>query len=343
MRRLGAVALVVTAGAIALPARVAAEVVVEPPQTFIEKLLAITHARVDATIIAKPPKLAPPKALKLGWKLGKLASLDLGGPLAALTAADLDGDGKAELYAVTPREVVAIGLADPKAPKILGRVAFSGDVATAPPRDVVAVAVVHAGTLFAAASPWQRGLRASWKDGALVATPAEPGFMQCPGEFAVLAPGRNFFGDAANGHYGIRCAAGFVDSDGFPLRTRAHLSLANKLDVQVERCAATQLGCQPASRFELGGVGVAWEIADVDRDGRPELVYSGAGAPGDPDTLKVVTLGDDDKKQAKLRKAFAAGGVAGIVVADVDGNGSVEAIAAVRLAGAPRAELWRLE
>jgi hypothetical protein len=37
-------------------------------------------------------------------------SFDLGAPLVALTAADLDGDGKPELYAVTSREVVAIAL-----------------------------------------------------------------------------------------------------------------------------------------------------------------------------------------------------------------------------------------
>ncbi len=323
--------------------RVAAEVVVEPPQSFIDKLLAEIHAKVDAAIIAQPPKLVPPTPIKVGWKLAKLATVDLGGPLAALTAGDLDGDGKAELYAVTPSEVIALGV-DKKGTRILGRIAFSGDRMAAPPRDVVATAIIEGTTVVAAVSGWQRGMRVIWQAGALTATPIEGGFPQCIGEVTPLIPGRNYFGfDVPNAHYGMHCTQTLVDANGYPLRTRARLTLANKLEIAVERCAAAGLGCQPAERHEYAGVGIAWEIADVDRDGKPELVYAGAGAPGDPDALKIVSLGDDDKKQSKLRKAFPAGGVAGIAVGDIDGNGAPDTIAAVRLLGATRVDLWRVE
>lgn len=312
------------------------------PDSFLHDLVRDLRARIDAAIVARPPKLVPPKKVAVRWKLGKLGSLDLGAPLVALTGADLDGDGKGELYAVTAREVIAIGLRGKRVEE-LGRVAFSGDAALAMPRDVVGFAGVDGGVLVASVSAWARGLRVTWNGKALAAAPGEAGFVLCPGVVAQLAPGRNYFGDATTGHYGMRCGSGLVEPDGRPIRTRAQLSLASKLEVSIERCAAANLGCQPAAKHEYAGVGVAFEIADVDRDGRPEAIYAGAGAPGDPDVLKVVTLGDDDKKQAKLKKTFSAGGIAGIAAVDLDGNGAHEVVLAVRLVGATRIDLWRLE
>jgi hypothetical protein len=305
------------------------------------------RARIDAIIVARPPKLVPPKKLDVKWKLAKLGSLDLGAPLVALTGADLDGDGKGELYAVTARDVIALGMrgSNPRGQRLeeLGRVAFAGEPALPMPRDVVGSATVDGGALAASVSTWARSLRLIWKGKTLAAALGDPGFVMCPGEVAQLAPGRNYFGDVMSGHYGVRCRAGLVEPDGRPIRVRARLSLADKLELSVERCAAANLGCLAATTYEVPGVGVAFEVADVDRDGRPEVIYAGAGAPGDPDVLKVVSVGDDDKKQAKLKKTFAAGGVAGIAVADLDGNGTAEVIAAVRLVGATRVDLWRIE
>lgn len=312
------------------------------PTTYAEKLVASVRNAVDAAIVARPPKLVPPRKLALAYKLGKLGTLDLGAPLLTLAAADLDGNGTGELYAVTAHDVIAIGLGPDKKPRELGRVAFAGDRATTGPRDVVATAAVDGATLVASASTFARSLRLSWKKGVLVGEAAEPGFLLCAGERAQLAVGRNYFGDAATGSYGVRCTNALVDGDGYPLRARAQLSLASKLDIAVERCAARDLGCQPTARHEVANVGTAFEVADVDRDGMPDVVYAAAGPPGDPDILRVVTLGDDEKKP-KFKKTFAAGGIAGIAVTDLDGNGAPEAIAAVRLVGASRVDLWRLE
>jgi hypothetical protein len=86
---------------------------------------------------------------------------------------------------------------------------------------------------------------------------------------------------------------------------------------------------------------VAFEIADVDRDGTPELIASSASAPGDTDAVRVIPLGSPAGKAA-FKKEFK-GGVAGIVVADGDGDGVPEVVAVVRLAGARRVDLWRLD
>jgi hypothetical protein len=336
--------LIVLAAALVLAWPVAGSGDAPPPprRGFLHDLVRDVRARIDAAIVARPPKLVPPKKLAVKWRIVKLGSLDLGAPLVTLTGADLDRDGKAELYAVTPREVIAIGVRGKKLEE-LGRVAFTGEPALPQPRDVVGAAVLDGGELVASVSTFARSLRVSWQGKALVAAPGEPGFLLCPGERAQLAPGRNYFGDATTGRYGVRCTSGLVEPDGHPMRARAELSVAHELDVRLERCAAANLGCQPIAKHAYTGVGIAFAIADVDRDGRPEVIYAGAGAPGDPDALKIVTLGDDDKKQAKLRKAFTAGGVAGIAMADVDGNGAEELFAAVRIVGASRVDLWRVE
>jgi hypothetical protein len=132
-----------------------------------------------------------------------------------------------------------------------------------------------------------------------------------------------------------------VDADGHPLHIRAVLGATGKLDVAIERCAAGGSECQHANDYTYAKVGAAFELADLNRDGKPEVVFSGAGAPGEPDDVRVVTLGDDERK-TKLRKAFIAEGVAAIAIADLDGDGKPEVIAAVRLAGSTRIEFWRM-
>ena len=312
----------------------------ESPDSFLPQLVRDVRARIDAALVARPPKLVPPQKVVVRWKLAKLGSLDLGAPLVALTGADLDGDGRGELYAVTTREVIALGLRGKKLEE-LGRVAFVGEPATPAPRDVVATAIVEGGEVVASVSSWAKSLRVRKAKTALTAVAGAPGFAVCPGEVAQLAPGRNYFDGGAQ-RYATRCRADLVEPDGRPIRARGELSLTNKLDIAIERCTAASIGCQPLTHHAYSAVGVAFDFADVDRDGKPEVIYAAAGAPGDPDILKVVTIGDDDRKW-KLRKSFTAGGIAGIAIADLDGNGAQEVVAAVRLVGATRVDVWRVE
>ncbi len=300
--------------------------------TYFGALAAAVRARLDAEHV-KTPLVVAPVRIDVKWKPVRIGSLDLGAPLVALVAGDLDGDGKSELYAVTPREIVAYAMERGK-PHEIGRVAFTGEHAVPAPRDVVGTAIVDGDGLIATVSTRTTPLRVHWAKKILVAEPSAPGFALCRGEpRATLVPGRDFF---VGQIYGAKCRDDLVDPEGHALHVRATLSTASKLEVVVERCTPQ---CARLGEHEYANAGVAFEIADVDRDGRPEIIISGAGAPGDPDAVKVITFGDDDKKPV-FRKPFA-GGVVGLV--ELDGM----VIAAVRLVDATRGaatpvDLWRL-
>jgi hypothetical protein len=307
--------------------------------SYLSRLAVAVTERLDALAAAHAPKVVPPVPVRVAWKPVKLGSLDLGAPLAALAAADLDGDGKAELYAVTAHEVVGIAIRASKATE-LGRVAFAGPRAVPEPRDVVGTALVDGGELVAASSAWANELRVAWQGKKLVGQPGGPAFLVCPNERASLAPGRNYFGPAAGAFYGVRCRDDLVDPGGYPLRIRAQLALSGKLGVTIERCAAGGKLCRQDATFELAGVGAAFEIADVDRDGTPEVIVSDDAAPGDPDFVKVVSAAAPQGRPL-FKKIFQAG-VAAIAAVDSDGDGVGEVVVAVRLAGATRVDLWRL-
>ncbi|MBV8759267.1 MAG: VCBS repeat-containing protein [Deltaproteobacteria bacterium] len=314
----GLVALAATAiGFAARPARA---------DDFLHRLVADARARVDAEAAAHAPRPVPPVPVAVKWRPAKLTSIDLGAPLVALTAADLDGDGKAELYAVTTHDVIAIGWRGKRLDE-LARVPFAGDVAVPVPRDPVGTAVADGRALVASTSGFARALRVTWQGKQLVGAPGEADFELCPGEHAKLVPGR----DVLEGNrYAVVCRD-LVDATGAPLHVRGELAATGRLAVD----AGT-------AHFEVPEVGVAFELADLDHDGTPEVIYAGAGAPGDPDSVKVVSLGGDPRKP-RWKKPFTAGGVAGIAVGDLDGDKAPEVIAAVRLVGATRVDLWRLE
>lgn len=329
---LGALAIAVA------PARAAGPT----PDAYLARLAELVRVRVEALVAARAPQLVPPVPRVVAWRAVKVAPLDLGAPLLAVATADLDGQPGGELYAVTTRAVVAVGFRG-GAPVELGRVAFSGDPATPPSRDPVGSVVVERGALIAAASGWARELRVGWAAGKLVAAAgdvvATAGFLLCPGERAALAPGRNYFALPGGPAGAVRCRGDLVDRDGTPLRVRAELGLTGRLAVAVERCA-TPATCLPLPAHELARVGAAFAIADVDRDGTPEVIASDHSAPGEPDQVRVVTLGGDDKRGV-FRRAFPTG-VAGLATVDVDGDGEPEVVALVR-AGWQRVDVWRLQ
>jgi hypothetical protein len=268
------------------------------------------------------------------WKAVKLGSLELGAPLLATAAADIDGDGLDELIAVTSEMVIAISLKGTK-PSEVGRVAFSGPRAVPAPRQAVGTAYVENGELIAAASPWANDLRVAWAGGKLAGRSGTAGFGVCAGERLSLVPGRNYF---APDILAVRCRTDLVDKEGYGLRVRAQLAGKHKLAVSSERCRGAT--CEAPAVFEVGTAGAAFALSDVDRNGTPEVIISGAGAPGDADAVKVIAVGGDIKK-GLFRKSFT-GGVAAIEVVSRGPKDAARVIAAVRLSGATRVDLWRL-
>ncbi|MBA3456572.1 MAG: hypothetical protein H0T42_26015, partial [Deltaproteobacteria bacterium] len=82
----------------------------DPRDDYFTRLAAAVRSGLEEAVVARAPKLVPPVPIRVAWKAVRVGSLDLGAPLVAMTAADLDRDGKGELYAVTSREVVAFAL-----------------------------------------------------------------------------------------------------------------------------------------------------------------------------------------------------------------------------------------
>jgi len=320
---------------------------------YFTRLAGAVRAQLDEAATSHGAKLVPPVAVVPRWLPQKLGSLDLGAPIVAVAAADLDGDGKAEVYLVTSREVIAVSIAG-KAIRELGRVAFTGEPAVPASRDVVGTAVVDGNALIAAASAWTKDLRVEWRGKTLTARHGAPGFRVC-GDRMQLAPGRNHFREGSAAVFGARCRDDLTDAAGYPLHIRGELSATGTLEVTVARCAPDGSACRPAGVFALKDVGFAFEIADVDRDGTPDAVVSSASAPGDADAVRVVPLPEsvDAAPHGKDRAGNPAGkplfkkpfngGVAGLAVADGDGDGVLEVIAVVRLPGATRVDLWRLD
>lgn len=305
---------------------------------YLARLAGAVRTELDAAAAAHIARPVVPVPVALKWKPQKLGSLDLGAPIVAVAAADLDGDGKAEIYLVTSREVIAVGLAGKL--RELGRVAFTGEPAVPASRDVVGTAVVDGTAVVAGVSAWAKELRVEWHGKALTGRHGAGGFPVC-GDRLQLAVGRNHFREGGAALFGARCRDDLTDPAGAPLHVRGELSVAGTLEVTVARCAAGGSDCHPAGSYQIRDVGVAFEIADVDRDGVPDVVVSSASAPGDADSVRVIPLGAPAGKPT-FKKLFK-GGVAGIAVADGDGDGVPEVIAVVRLAGATRVDIWRLD
>jgi hypothetical protein len=296
---------------------------------YLHELAHAVDARLDAVIAARVPQLVPPVPVVVHWKVQKLGAVDLGAPLVAFVAADLDGDGKGELYAVTPREVVVLAAREKEhGVRELGRAAFGGELAVPASRDPVGGAVQDGDAVVAAVSTWQRGLRVQLRGGHVTSVPDPIAGVPLCARRLMLVPGRNYYLDGGEALFGARCRE-LIDATGHTMHAAATLATSGLLAVVVG-----------GQRHDFDKVGVAFDLADVDRDGVPEVIVSGATAPGDPDAVKVFAFAGDDKKP-EFRKAFN-GGVVGVAAVDLDGDGALEVVVAVRLVGSTKVDLWRL-
>jgi len=305
-------------------------------------------AGFDRASAEREPPPRPPVPVPVTWKARRVASLDLGAPLLAMTAGDLDGDGLAELVALTERHVVVLRPAG----RGLGEVARTAlPAAPAPmrPRDAVGAVAIAArpgggGDVLARASTAGQGARYRLDGKVLREVGAHDGFPLCAGASDELVPGRNYFGPAPAPLFSRRCREDLIDAHGRAMRVEATVAVGGRLTVVLEtRCKPGEAACLARREVVRDTVGVAIEVDDVDRDGVPEVIISGAGAPGDADAVAVLTVGATGfPKKPVFRRAFS-GGVAALCSGDVDGDGDRDVFAAVRLAGARKVDLWLLD
>ncbi|MBK9030208.1 MAG: VCBS repeat-containing protein [Myxococcales bacterium] len=296
---------------------------------------------------ARVPVLVPPTPRPVTWKARRVASLDLGAPVLALAAADLDGDRIDELIVLTERHVVVLA-AHRKGLRERARIAVPADPPALRPRDPIGALAVAAGPdgveLWARSSSAARAARYGWRGGALVELAPVLGYPLCADRVVELAAGRNYATVDGVDVWTARCRLGEVDRLGRSIAVEAMVAVGGAMTVTVDtRCPRGGGPCAAQTRATLDGVGTAVEVADVDRDGAVEVLVAGAGAPGDADAVAVHTLtAAGFAKKPRFRRAFL-GGVVGLAVGDVDGDGDREAFAAVRLAGARKVDLWLLD
>jgi FG-GAP-like repeat len=322
-----------------------------PARGFLGEVLAEAATRLDRAAAERPPVLRPPTPIKVRWRARRLTSIDLGAPLIDLAAGDLDGDGRAELVALTTRDVVVLGVRGRRDLAEIARAPLPAELPPVQPRDPVgAVEIVRPPggvvEIRARASTAGRGARYALVGGELREVGAIAGFPACGDRTADLVPGRDYFGgDGPARVYAVRCRDRLVDAIGRPLTAEGTLGPGGALDLRVAvRCPPGDAACPAERHLAVPGVGIAFAIADVDRDGRPEVIASGDGAPGDRDQVAVYELPAAGAAVGKpVYQRHFTGGVTGLIAADLDGDGDLEVVAAVRLSGAARVDLWLLD
>ncbi len=311
-------------------------------------------AALDAAVAERVPR--PPAPVPVSWRDRRIGSIDLGAPLLAVAAADLDRDGRAEVAALTTREVVVLAVRE-RALVEKGRAPLGGEPALLRPRDPVgglAVDLTADGDAVLVARSSERGdaVRLGWRRGRLVELDRRPGFPLCGGTVE-LAAGRNYFTAAAAQVGGERllaplpgeffsamCTGPLVDARGGRIQVAAIVDLDRVLHVRCRTAAGAECAAATVKGRDYDGVGVAAEIADVDNDGVPEVLTTRGGAPGDRDRVSVFSVVGG--KVAKVYSKDFHAGVVGLGAGDLDGDGDRDVIVAVRFAGSHHVSFWTL-
>lgn len=298
---------------------------------------------------AESRKIVPPTPIKVRWRAREVLTKPLENDLLDLIAADLNLDGKSELVGLTSKELLVIsqyrGLVG-----VRSRVALPAVPSSLGSRDTIGelTAKVVDGVMTIRARTSEQGVGGiyQFENDALVLKSEFLGYPVCEDGEIEAAPGRNYFAGATArwpegafalkpSVYTVQCVS-TVDSDGYPSRYSSQVETNGSLHVL---CTSDRGACQ-SETIEQAGAGYAHLITDADQDGSPEVVVTGAGAFGASDRVTVMSYGEDGLVSV-FEKDFDAGVVA-LAAADLDGDGALEIIAALRVPGGGQVVLWLL-
>ena len=304
--------------------------------TFVvgEKLDAELRAYLGGPPPAAVTPSPPPRPRKLSFQVVPAGTLDVGARLLDLAAADLDGDGKAELIALTSDEILVLAVV-PDGPRLLARAALEGPAPLPRPRvpvgSVVVADVDGRRQILARSSEHTAGVALLFSAGTLARGVEPKGFPLCADGARVLGgdlvPGQHVFAPIPNvpRFLALRCGGGLVgavDPQGLLRLFRPD--------------AKTQ-----APAVQVAGSGTAFVIADLDGDGGLELVTAGFHPPGAADAISVYAVGDSAVRPLRRTQA-TDGGIAAMAAGDFDGDGLLDFVAMSRGAGT-QVSLWRFE
>lgn len=294
---------------------------VRPP----EAALAIAHSTVaDAHALAlaargglpTPPQPGPLRFA--GEVLARLPS-----PTAALTTGDLDGDGRAEVAALTDAEVAVF--------TGTGRLLARHDHRTLPPAQTPTREPTGTVTIlpeprqlayFSARHP--QGERLELRGGQLhpLAKVDQP-LWPWPDSSAAasLIPGQNGYGRDVRAGTGavVAAPAPFVTLSAAAAGGEVHVLL-----VSAEGRATRFTTSAPADVLTLEGVGAGSALAELDGDGAVEWITTLPVLEGE-DTLRVLRADGEAAWETKLTGGRALQVAAG----DLDGDGAPEVVVAL--------------
>jgi hypothetical protein len=260
-----------------------------------------------------------------GWQISTVPLGDV--PLLALDVGDVDGDGRAELVGATASEVIVWRVeAGRAAERQRLPIALPGTrPALVRPRADVATLAVDKGVVLAHAAALADGVRVT--AGGL--SPVRGYAFAGLGVACELQPGLDVF--AGDGCAPGRLPERFWTAAG--LRREGEPLVAASLPPGV---AWVRVGQAPP--LTARGAGAQLTLAPLERG--QLLATSEAVAPGEPDAIVVRSL--EAGLPVVHRVDRLPGAVRALASGDVDGDGHVEIVAAVRDEAARRTELWLL-
>ncbi len=320
--------LLSSAPAAAKPADVASA---GPSPTPMQDALTALQRRIEA----EQQRLARiPTPVAVRWKGKKLVTVDVSPDIAAVAVADLNHNGRAEIFVAGNNAVAVIELQ--RVPKVVASVRFT-DPLLRRSRQNVGSALLQDASIVVQVTSHALPLTITWDGQNYAGAAGSPALFQfCSDRALPLVAGRNWFdtGAIGQGVYTELCRNDLADAQGH--LPSLVVSVSERDQLRVETRPHCDEACGDAQVYTVPSVGYAVAIDDVDQNGIAE-VYSTA-AMANADVVNVTELGPAPR--ALWKRKFTSGVVA-LATGDFDGDGRRDVWALVR--AGRRVEVWSLQ